>query len=90
MPQTRLHFIGDGTRYLHEDYAAGIPPIPPEDFDTDDPIVIQVALESGLYEEATRTEAKEADAKKAKADAKVEPEAPVTPAPVGVFPPAAE
>lgn len=84
----RLHWIGDGSRYIHEDFAAGIPPMPPADFDTDDPTAIAVALESGLYEEVTKTEAKEADAKKAKAEAKAEADAPAPPEPVGHFPPA--
>lgn len=47
-----LRYIGDGSRYLHEDAAHGIPPIPPADFETDDPRVISVAVGSGLYIEA--------------------------------------
>jgi hypothetical protein len=48
----KLRYIGDGSRYLHEDAAHGIPPIPPSDFETEDPIAIAVAVESGLYTEA--------------------------------------
>lgn len=44
----KLHYIGDG-RYLHEDASVGIPPIPPTDFETDDPRIAAIAVESGLY-----------------------------------------
>lgn len=74
---TRLSWVGEGTgRYIHEDAAAGIPPTPPADFETDDPIQIAVCLESGLYVVAssadTRAAKKEAkaEADQAKADAK--------------------
>jgi hypothetical protein len=71
-----LNYIGDGSRYLHEDFAAGIPPIPPTDFDTDDPVAIAVCLESGLYEEGpVRGEQKaeqKAEAAEAKDEAKTE------------------
>jgi hypothetical protein len=52
----RLRYTGDGSRYLHEDAAHGIPPIPPADFETDDPRVASIAVESGLYTEAAGPE----------------------------------
>jgi hypothetical protein len=71
-----LNYIGNGSQYIHEDFAAGIPPIPPTDWDTDDPIAIAVCLESGLYEEGPvrgeqKAEAK-AEEKEEKAEAKTE------------------
>jgi hypothetical protein len=50
---TTLRWTGDGSRYLHEDAQAGIPPMPPADFETDDPRVISIAVGSGLYTEDT-------------------------------------
>ncbi len=41
----RLHYTGDGTRYLHG--------VPAADHETDDPVTIAQALESGLYVEDT-------------------------------------
>lgn len=46
---TRLHYVGDGTRYIHEDLPAGIPQMPAADFDTDNPVAIALGIESGLY-----------------------------------------
>ena len=64
----RLHYVGEG-RYIHEDIPRGIPPMPPTDFETEDPIAIAVALESGLYEEAKAAKADDKEAPETPADA---------------------
>lgn len=67
---TRLRYVGDGSRYLHEDAAIGLEAVPPADFETDSTVTIAIALESGLYElaedpaatKSSRKAATEADA----------------------------
>jgi len=66
---TKLKYVGDGSRYLHEDYFAGIPPIPPTDWETDNETAIAVCLESGLYLEDTSGDTK-AEKAQARADVK--------------------
>ncbi len=38
---TKLHYVGDGTRYIHG--------FPAADFNTDDPTAVAICIESGLY-----------------------------------------